>query len=50
MQGKKLEEIIKELPEDLRKELEDFAEFFVGKEIYAKPQTKEITFNLGRWS
>jgi len=31
MQEKKLEEIIKELPEDLRKELEDFAQFLWEK-------------------
>ncbi|MFZ8804097.1 MAG: DUF2281 domain-containing protein, partial [Candidatus Calescibacterium sp.] len=31
MQEKKLEEIINELPEDLRKELEDFAQFLWEK-------------------
>jgi hypothetical protein len=30
---KSLDEIIKELPEDLRKELEDYAQFFVGEEV-----------------
>jgi hypothetical protein len=29
---KKLEDIIKELPQDLRKELEDFAQFLWGKQ------------------
>jgi hypothetical protein len=42
MQEKKLEEIIKELPEDLRKELEDFAQFLWEKnkkrKIRGKPK------------
>jgi hypothetical protein len=42
MQEKKLEEIINELPEDLRKELEDFAQFLWEKnkkrKIRGKPK------------
>jgi hypothetical protein len=32
-EGKKFEDIIKELPEDLRKELEDFAQFLWEKKF-----------------
>jgi hypothetical protein len=37
---KSLEEIIKELPEDLRKELEDFAQFLWEKKFKQSPKQK----------
>ncbi|MFZ8805857.1 MAG: DUF2281 domain-containing protein [Candidatus Calescibacterium sp.] len=40
MQEKKLEEIINELPEDLRKELEDFAQFLWEKNKKRKIRRK----------
>jgi len=41
MQGRKrLEDIIKELPEDLRKELEDFARFYGRRNLSKVPNKK----------
>ena len=40
MQEKKLEEIINELPEDLKKELEDFAQFLWEKNKKRKIRRK----------
>ena len=37
---KRLEDIIKELPEDLRKELEDFAQFLWEKKFKQSPEQK----------
>jgi len=37
---KSLDEIIKELPEDLRKELEDFAQFLWEKKFKQSPKQK----------
>jgi hypothetical protein len=43
MQGKKLEEIIKELPEDLRKELEDFAQYLWEKKFKQGFKRKKLS-------
>jgi hypothetical protein len=39
---KRLEDIIKELPEDLRKELEDFAQFLWEKKFKQSPKQKKL--------
>jgi len=43
MQGKKLEEIIKELPEDLRRELEDFAQYLWEKKFKQGFKRKKLS-------
>jgi hypothetical protein len=43
MQEKKLEEIIKELPEDLRKELEDFAQFLWEKKFVRSSKQRKLS-------
>jgi hypothetical protein len=42
MQEKKLEEIINELPEDLRKELEDFVQFLWEKKFMRSPKQRKL--------
>jgi hypothetical protein len=42
MQEKKLEEIIRELPEDLRKELEDFAQFLWEKKFMRGSKQRKL--------
>jgi hypothetical protein len=46
---KRLEDIIKELPEDLRKELEDFAQFLWEKKFKQSPKQKKLrlTWQVG---
>jgi hypothetical protein len=39
---KRLEDIIKELPEDLRKELEDFAQFLWERKFRQGPKRKKL--------
>jgi hypothetical protein len=43
MQEKKLEDIIKELPEDLRKEPEDFAQFLWEKKFIRSPKQRKLS-------
>jgi hypothetical protein len=42
-EGKKFEDIIKELPEDLRKELEDFAQFLWEKKFKQGFKRKKLS-------
>ncbi|MDI3500528.1 MAG: hypothetical protein PWP22_299 [Thermoanaerobacter sp.] len=46
---KRLEDIIKKLPEDLRKELEDFAQFLWERK-FRQGAKQKVTFNMGRWA
>jgi hypothetical protein len=43
MHEKKLEEIIKELPEDLRKELEDFAQFLWERKFMRSSKRRKLS-------
>jgi hypothetical protein len=43
MQGKKLEEIMKELPVDLRRELEDFAQYLWEKKFKQGFKRKKLS-------
>ena len=46
----KLKMIIKQLPPELQKEVEDFALFLLEKKIQKKKKEKVFKTGLGRWT